>query len=374
MKLFQTQEIGSMSKPNWRVRKLQGNALSEQDYREIERWANLLGTDSGPVIKLLGNPLNAETKHRITEFSALWALRLCEKAGLDIVFSGEQFRTEMYQEAVENIEGFRFYGHTRSFDSKYYKKAAVVSVPQLKKNYHLEEYLFTKNNAAKAVKLPVTGAYTLADWSFNEFYMKKTRDIESPRKVRYEAKREFAIDLARNVLRPLFMGLIDAGCTFIQIDEPAAATHENEVPILVESFNESVKNLDCKFSVHICFSDYRHLFPHMLEMRRCSQFALEFANRDDEKGSGYSALSLFNEHDDRREIGLGVLDVHSDSVESPQLVKERILHAAGLINPGRIFVNPDCGLRTRSWDVTFSKLRSMTEGARLAREAYEGRS
>ncbi|MBI2675386.1 MAG: hypothetical protein HYX24_02935 [Candidatus Aenigmarchaeota archaeon] len=373
MKLFQTQEIGSLAKPNWRVKKIQNNALAEHDYQDIRKWSEILGINSAALAELLKKELTPESRKRITEFSSLFAIKLCEKAGLDIVFSGEQFRTEMYQEAIENINGFVFHGHTRSFDSKYYKKAAVVSPPALKKNYHLEEFLFTKNNASKPIKLPLTGAYTLADWSFNEFYTRKFSASSDPKEARYRAKSAFALDLAKNVMQPLFKGLIDAGCSFIQVDEPAAATHANEIPILAESFNESVKGLDCKFSMHICFSDYRRLFPHILEMKKCSQFALEFANRDDERRKGYASLELFNEYNDNREIGLGVIDVHNNFIEPRELVRDRILYAARILDPERIFVNPDCGLRTRSWDIAFSKLRNMAEGAGLARMSYEGK-
>jgi 5-methyltetrahydropteroyltriglutamate--homocysteine methyltransferase len=69
-------------------------------------------------------------------------------------------------------------------------------------------------------------------------------------------------------------------------------------------------------------------------------------------------------------LGLGVLDIHTDFVEPPELVRDRILYAAEVFgDPERIHVCPDCGLRTRSWDVAYDKLRNMVEGTRLAEEA-----
>jgi 5-methyltetrahydropteroyltriglutamate--homocysteine methyltransferase len=107
-----------------------------------------------------------------------------------------------------------------------------------------------------------------------------------------------------------------------------------------------------------------------MELKNCSQLALEFANRDDEKGDGYSVLNLLNEFGDRREIGLGVADVHVDRIESPELVERRIGYATKILgDPGRIFVNPDCGLRTRTWDVAYSKLCNIAKGAELARKS-----
>jgi 5-methyltetrahydropteroyltriglutamate--homocysteine methyltransferase len=72
---------------------------------------------------------------------------------------------------------------------------------------------------------------------------------------------------------------------------------------------------------------------------------------------------------DTREIGLGVVDVHVNTVEQPRVVLERILEAAKFIEPAKIYVNPDCGLRTRPWDVAYSKLRNMVAGADLARKS-----
>ena len=84
---------------------------------------------------------------------------------------------------------------------------------------------------------------------------------------------------------------------------------------------------------------------------------------------------MFREYGDTRQIGLGVLDVHRDEVETPEKVEERILRASKILgDPGRLWINPDCGLRTRSLAVAHQKLERMAEGARLARATYEGRA
>jgi 5-methyltetrahydropteroyltriglutamate--homocysteine methyltransferase len=107
-----------------------------------------------------------------------------------------------------------------------------------------------------------------------------------------------------------------------------------------------------------------------MEMKNCDQLALEFANRDNSKRESYNQLKLLNEYNDKREIGLGVADVHVDTIETPELVKDRIDYATKILgDPARIYVNPDCGLRTRSWDVAYQKLCNITKGAELARQA-----
>jgi 5-methyltetrahydropteroyltriglutamate--homocysteine methyltransferase len=103
-------------------------------------------------------------------------------------------------------------------------------------------------------------------------------------------------------------------------------------------------------------------------MKRCSQWQWEFANKE-ASGDGYRYLDLLNEYGDRRQVGLGVLDIHVDKVESPQTVRDRVLRAAEVLDdPSRILVNPDCGLRTRSLDVAYQKLSNMVKGTEMARE------
>jgi 5-methyltetrahydropteroyltriglutamate--homocysteine methyltransferase len=114
-----------------------------------------------------------------------------------------------------------------------------------------------------------------------------------------------------------------------------------------------------------------------MELEDCLELQLEFANRDsrglgtkDEDRPGYAdTLALFKEHG-YPGVGLGVLDIHSDFVEPAELVRDRILYAVEVLgDPGRIQVNPDCGLRTRSWDVVYEKLATMVQGTRLAEDA-----
>lgn len=370
--LFPTQEIGSLAKPNWRVKPLRGMPLTEEDVAELRYWAKLLGIEHAELEKLLAkNELSNEEKNRVKDYASLFALRFFEKAGLDIVYDGEQRRSEMYQHAVDNIKGFEYVGLVRSFDNKYYKKASCKAQPELKALYHLNEFRFVRKHTKCILKVPITGAYTLADWSFNEFYLKKARSETSDlKKANYEAKRELTLELAKRIIRPNIKALINAGAHYVQIDEPAATTKPSEVPIVVEAFNESIKGLKAKFSCHICFSDYSLLFPHILEMN-CEQLALEFANKCKHAFEGYEILRLFNEYGYSKELGLGVVDVHSDVIESVTTIKARIDYAAKLMGSAKgIYVNPDCGLRTRSWRIAFKKLRNMVEACKLARKEF----
>ena len=106
-------------------------------------------------------------------------MSLFEKLELDRVYSGEQWRVEMYEHLVRNIEGFKLLGSVHSFDYKYFTKGAVVGVPSYKHPIHIDEFKFVKNHTNREIKIPITGPYTIVDWSFNEFYENRLRERKS---------------------------------------------------------------------------------------------------------------------------------------------------------------------------------------------------
>jgi 5-methyltetrahydropteroyltriglutamate--homocysteine methyltransferase len=376
-KLFPTQEIGSLSKPAWRVKGCRGLSLTKREIKEALEWGRKLGIENlDKLAKLLSEKDSIHKRQVVLEWSARYAIKLLEFAGLDIVFDGEQWRSEMYEHVARSVRGFSFLGMVKSFDFRYYNKAVCVGKPRHVQDIYLEEFLFTRKNTDKIVKIPFTGPYTLACWTFNEYYereqAKKTGNLKQ-RKL--EAKQAFLLDLVKNVVRPEIRKLIDAGARWIQIDEPAATTFQSdeEMTLFVDSFNETVKGFNSIFSLHNCYSNYKILAKYAGKLRNCNQLALEFANRDDgqigrRERSGYCDLQLFEKYGFRGNYGVGVIDVHTDLVESPKLVRERILYAAKMVgDPSRIYVSTDCGLRTKTWKTSYEKLRNMVLGAEMAR-------
>ncbi|MEM3090419.1 MAG: hypothetical protein QXW17_01505, partial [Candidatus Bathyarchaeia archaeon] len=333
----------------------------------------------GELVKILrSKERTLRDRRAIIEWSAKFVIRFFENAGLDILFDGEQWRSEMYEHVIRNIEGFKFLGYVKSFDYRYFNKAACISKPKFTKSFYVEEFIFTRKNTDREVKVPFTGPYTLVDWTFNEYYEKKlSGKIKDFKRRKLEARREFLFDLVKEVIRPEINKLIDAGAKWIQIDEPAATTNPSaeEMELFVEAFNETVRGLNCTFSLHNCYSNYEILAKYAPELRNCNQLALEFANRDSRQTGigevriGYKELKLFENYGFKGKYGLGVIDVHTDFIEPPELVRDRILNAAKIIkDPSRIFVSTDCGLRTRTWEVSFAKLKNMVLGAELARK------
>lgn len=370
-KLFPSQEIGSLAKPRWQILGQRGEPLDAPALAEWRRWAERVPfVPSGdPAATALSDGRAPAVPGSVRDLGALFALRFFETVGLDRVYDGEARRIEMYEYPIRQMHGFRFLGHVRSFDNKYYLKAAATGEVRLDRPYHLEEFDFVKAHATAVPKIPITGPYTLADWSYNEHYLDQQSGWKG-RAARRRAQRDLVVEIARKAIRPTIAALLERGCRVIQIDEPAGGTHPDEADLVAEGFNAATEGLDGEFAMHICFSDYASLFPAILEAKRCTQWVWEFANRDVPGRDGYEVLKLFKEYGDTREIGLGVLDVHRDEVEPAKLVADRIARAARYLgDPSKIWVNPDCGLRTRRLEVAYEKLAHLVEGAEIARRA-----
>ena len=398
-KLFPVQEIGSLAKPKWRTKGLR-QQLTSQDLFEAEEWADKLAVPNfhDRAKNILRTHDGKARAKEILELSTLYGLRLFETAGVDNDgVGGEQQRVEMYEHVVNAVAGMRLLGHVQSFDYKYFNKGVAESKLSRKHSIYLPEFLDAKKYAQKPVKVPITGPYTLADWSFRGYYIQKQK-AASPKARKIEARREFLLDLVEQVIRPEIRDLVDAGAPWIQIDEPAVTTHPEpqEMDLFVEAWNETVRGFNCKFSDHTCYPSeigYKVLARYSPKLDKCDQLALEFANRDtsrlgvdEQSREGYRDLKHFVDAGYNGEFGLGVAHVHDftgsvssgggqqigrNIIESPELVRDRLLFATKIVgDPAKIWANPDCGLRTRTWDIAVAKLANITKGAELARDEF----
>ncbi len=273
-----------------------------------------------------------------------------EDAGVDIPSDGEMRRDEMVEYFAERIKGFRFYGPVRVWGNNFFNKPAVVSKLEYEKPIVVNEYLFLRKvSTRKVVKVTITGPYTITDWSYNEYY---------------PSKEELAFELAKIINREI-IELEKAGALFVQVDEPALTTHPDEMEWAVEAINEVARGVSIKLGIHVCYSNYE-LLSKYFDRLNFSQFALEFANR------GFRDLEVLKRLGDK-EIGFGVIDVHSRRVENVDEVVNALNKVFKYVDPERIYVNPDCGLKLLPREIAKAKLEVMVKGVNIVREQLKKR-
>jgi 5-methyltetrahydropteroyltriglutamate--homocysteine methyltransferase len=170
--------------------------------------------------------------------------------------------------------------------------------------------------------------------------------------------------------------LVDAGCGVVTVDEPSMSCYadRDDPERLVDAFNRTVDSVAgrCYLGTHLCFGNYKGravakrryepMFPAFLELA-ADELHLEMASRE------FAELDLIAEIGERRDVGVGVIDVKSYYVETPSDVEERIRACLNHVVPERLSVSPDCGLsQTARWAAQ-QKLANMVTGARRVRES-----
>jgi 5-methyltetrahydropteroyltriglutamate--homocysteine methyltransferase len=291
-----------------------------------------------------GRISDAELERLEREATERW-IRFQESIGVDILVDGEQYRGDMATYFAENMAGFEIGGLVRSYGNRYYRKPIAVGEVRRQGPITVEMWRFAQSLTDRPVKGMLTGPYTIADWSFDEHY---------------EQRRDFVLDLARAIHEEA-MDLAAAGARFIQIDEPAASTRMDELPLVAEAMGIVTDGLPAYAITHICYGDFESAYPGMLDIP-VDQIDLATANAE------YDLLRRFRDVPFPKAIGLGVVDVHSHRVESVEEVAKGIRLALDVLPAERVFVSPDCGLKTRTVEEAEAKMRVIVEGARRVRE------
>ncbi len=269
-----------------------------------------------------------------------------EEIGIDILVDGEMYRGDMVTYFAENFKGFEISGLVRSYGNRYYRKPVAVAEIERANPVTVDWYKFAQDLTQKPVKGMLTGPYTIMDWSFDEFY---------------PSRRDFCLRLAE-VIHEEAKDLEQAGARYIQIDEPAVSVRPEELELAIEAMGIVTNGLKSYTLTHICYGDFQKIYPKMLDIP-VNQIDLELSNNE------FDLLDLFKKAPFTRDIGLGVLDVHSHRVETKDEVKARIQKALKTIPKEKIYVSPDCGLKTREVEEAKAKLRVMVEATKEMRES-----
>jgi len=272
-------------------------------------------------------------------------IQLQEELGLDILVHGEMERGDMTTYFAENWHGFKISSPVRSYGNRYYRKPIVVGKLKRPKPTTVEYFKYAQSLTKKPVKGMLTGPYTMCDWSFNEYYPDRQ-----------------ALTMAfAEIIHDEVMDLEKAGAKYIQIDEPAISTRPEELDLAIRAMQVVTAGVKAKTISHICYGDFKVIYPKILELP-VDQLDLEFANNK------FMHLDVFKTPKFTKEIAVGVVDVHSHRVETKDEVKQNIKMALQVFAPQQTYIDPDCGLKTRTWEEARAKLKAMVEAVREVKQ------
>lgn len=265
-------------------------------------------------------------------------IRLQEEIGIDILVHGEMERGDMTTYFAEKLEGMGISGLVRSYGNRYYRKPIVEGKPTRVSPMTVDMFKYAQGLTDRPVKGMVTGPYTMCDWSFN---------------LHYDSRREVVLAFAQ-ILRDEVRDLEAAGAKYIQIDEPAISTRPHEIDIAIEAMQIVTEGIKATTISHICYGDFETIYPRILDLP-VDVLDLEFANSD------FRNLDVFRKPEFTKRISLGVVDIHSHVIETKEQVKRWIDMALDVFDPEKVWIDPDCGLKTRTRDESIDKLKVMVE-------------
>ena len=282
-----------------------------------------------------------------------------EALGLDVLVHGEPERNDMVQYFGEQLDGFVFTQNAwvQSFGSRYVRPPIVVSDVSRPKAMTVRWSSYAQSLTQKVMKGMLTGPVTILNWSFPRVDIGK--DVQA-----------FQIALA---LRDEVVDLEQAGIRAVQVDEPAI---REGLPLrrkewdaylkwAVDSFRLSVSGASDAMNTasHFCYSDFNDIMDSVIALD-ADMISIENSKSD------AKLLKIFQSTKYPNEIGPGVFDIHSPRVPSVEEMTQRIKDMSQFIDPKLLWVNPDCGLKTRTWDECTAQLKAMVAAAEEARKMF----
>ena len=351
------------------------DSLGQREHNYAQRapkQAALLQLPVYPTTTIGSFPQTAEIRHARSEFKAgrldeagyqaamkkeiERSVREQEALGLDVLVHGEAERNDMVEYFGEQLEGYAFsqFGWVQSYGSRCVKPPILFGDISRPKAMTVEWIRYAQSLTAKPMKGMLTGPVTILNWSF-------VRD-DQPRALSCKqlalAIREEVLDLER------------AGVQVIQIDE--AALREG-LPLrrsqwkvyldwAVESFRITANGVrdETQIHTHMCYSEFNDIIASIADMD-ADVITIETSRSDME------LLDAFDHFKYPNEIGPGVYDIHSPNIPTQEHMVQLMRKAAERIPAERLWVNPDCGLKTRQWSEVLPALTHMVGAARQLR-------
>jgi 5-methyltetrahydropteroyltriglutamate--homocysteine methyltransferase len=286
------------------------------------------------------------------------AVALQERLGLDVLVHGEAERADMVEYFGEQLSGFAFtrYGWVQSYGSRCVKPPILHGDVSRPAPMTVRWWRHAQSLTAKPVKGMLTGPVTILQWSF-------VRD-DQPRR---ETCTQIALAIQDEVT-----DLERAGCFAIQIDEAALreglplhpSDQDAYVRWAVDCFRLTVAPArpETQIHTHMCYSEFAEMIVHIARLD-ADVLSIEASRSDME------LLEVFERFDYPNEIGPGLYDIHSPRVPGVEEMERLLELAEARLGRSRLWVNPDCGLKTRTWEEALPALENLVAAAHRRRAA-----
>lgn len=287
-------------------------------------------------------------------------VKIQEELDLDVYVHGEPERNDMVQYFGERLNGYVFTTHAwvQSYGSRCVRPPIIVGDISRPEPMTVKESKYAASISKKPMKGMLTGPITCLRWSF-------------PRDDVHQSVQAEQLALA---LRDEVIDLEAAGIYVIQVDEPAlreglplraGLERENYLSWAVKSFRLSTAGVKDSTQIHshFCYSEFQDFF-HAIAALDADVLSIENSKSD------AKLLKVFVDEAYPRHIGPGVYDIHSPRVPSEQEIKDRIEEMLQYLKPEQLWIDPDCGLKTRQWTETKAALTNMVNAAKFYRQKY----
>ncbi|EON99381.1 putative 5-methyltetrahydropteroyltriglutamate-homocysteine s-methyltransferase protein [Phaeoacremonium minimum UCRPA7] len=310
--------------------------------------------------KLTKGEITAEQYDKFIEQEIESNVKIQEELGLDVFVHGEPERNDMVQYFGERLDGYAFTTHAwvQSYGSRCVRPPIIVGDISRPAPMTVKESKYAVSVSSKPMKGMLTGPVTCLRWSF-------------PRDDVHQSVQAEQLALA---LRDEVVDLEKAGIDVIQVDEPAlreglplrsGKERDAYLDWAVKAFRLSTAGVEDSTQIHshFCYSEFQDFF-HAIAALDADVLSIENSKSD------AKLLKVFVDSAYPRHIGPGVYDIHSPRVPSEQEIKDRIEEMLQYLKPEQLWIDPDCGLKTRQWKETKEALVNMVNAAKFFRAKY----
>jgi 5-methyltetrahydropteroyltriglutamate--homocysteine methyltransferase len=336
--LLPTSLVGSYPQPDWLIDRVKLAGRFPPRVRAKELWR-----------------VAPEWLDQAMDDATLIAIRDQERAGLDIITDGEMRRESYSNRFATALDGVDLDNPGMALDRSGEPNPVPRVVGRIRRRHPVEvrDVKFLRENTDRPIKITVPGPFTMAQQAQNDFY-----DDEA------ELAHDYAVAVNAEI-----KDLFAAGADVVQIDEPYMQARPDKARAYgLDALRTALEGVEGRTALHICFG-YAALIH---ERPEGYSFLPELADSPVREISIETAQSNLDcsvlEKLPGKTIILGVLDLSTHKVETPETVAARIRRALPYVEPDRIIVAPDCGLKYLPRDVAFGKMKAMADGAKVVRE------